>query len=53
MVWWKICIDSNLDLDCQENNEQFNVTNNNWYIIYLNFEKVTNKNFGGYKSRIK
>lgn len=31
MAWWKICIDLNNNNDCEESNEPFNVTNNDWY----------------------
>lgn len=31
MAWWKVCIDTNNNNDCEENIEPFNVTNNNWY----------------------
>lgn len=38
MAWLKICIDSNLDWDCQENEEYFNITNNDWYYEFSSLE---------------
>jgi len=31
MAWWKVCIDINNNNDCEEQNEPFNITNNDWY----------------------
>jgi hypothetical protein len=85
MAWWKMCIDKNNNWTCEENNESFIVTNNQWYyefnwlatwnykileiphqnwtvtnptskyynIQLSNWQKVTNKNFGNFKTKGK
>jgi len=39
MAWWKIYIDSNNDWKLQENQENFVVTDNNWYYEFKDLEK--------------